>query len=312
MLLSAGELGAGLEWLGLSFDEEQLHDVLRGLDETADGMVSLDEWCAALPPDLPESEPSTQDALATLHLNPMDVSELRVGATKPTRRAEPVPPQVLAKFKFRLVQHTKLTCVWSTRNTSARSELSLWLPELDASPLTKRSKARLPLGHACANGVDAPTKAHAPLVLEVVDGSVMMGSSEHLASVVEQLFPLPLRYRLAWHSLQHKPPLYIWRAVPPSGQFLALGMLATTSEEPPPLEAVRCVPRRWCEKQPTPARLLWRDDGQGGRPGSFWAIPTMELVAAAQGAEPPEEALASWALKEGQMTIENAGWLLSQ
>jgi hypothetical protein len=52
----------------------------------------------------------------------------------------------------------------------------------------------------------------------------MMGSSEHLASVVEQLFPLPLRYRLAWHSLQHKPPLYIWRAVPPSGQFLALGM----------------------------------------------------------------------------------------
>jgi hypothetical protein len=65
--------------------------------------------CAALPPDLPESEPSTQDALATLHLNPMDVSELRVGATKPTRRAEPVPPQVLAKFKFRLVQHTKLT-----------------------------------------------------------------------------------------------------------------------------------------------------------------------------------------------------------
>jgi hypothetical protein len=124
------------------------------------------------------------------------------------------------------------------------------------------------------------------------------------------------------------------------------GMLATTSEEPPPLEAVRtatahthgtpphtpwdptpwdptlrrpcarprltsrthsprhpcplltvalcalqvrCVPRRWCEKQPTPARLLWRDDGQGGRPGSFWAIPTMELVAAAQGAEPPEE-----------------------
>ena len=75
---------------------------------------------------------------------------------------------------------------------------------------------------------------------------------------------------------------------------------------------MRCVPRRWCRRQAAPARLLWRDDGQGGRPGSFWQVPVMELVVAAQGAEPPEEASASWALDESKMSAENAGWLLSQ
>ena len=44
MMLSAGELGAGLAWLGLRLEEDQLHDVLRGLDEAGDGMVSLVEW----------------------------------------------------------------------------------------------------------------------------------------------------------------------------------------------------------------------------------------------------------------------------
>ena len=149
-----------------------------------------------------------------------------------------------------------------------------------------------------------------PLVLEVSDSSVILGSSEHLHAVVEQLLPPPARYRLAWHSLTHKPPLYVWRAVPPSGQFLALGMLATTSDEPPPLEAMRCVPRRWCERHEKPARLVWRDEGQGGRPGSFWQLPAMELLVAGQGAEPPEEALACWGLKEGKMTTDT--WLVSQ
>ena len=313
MMLSVGELGAGLAWLGMELDEAQLHDVVRGLDEAGDGMVSLDEWVNALAPEIAENEPSTQDLLAAIHLQPLDVTEIRVGAPPgPARLAEPVPPAALAKFKFKLVPQHKLSCVWSTRNTSARSDLSLWSPDLDNANLQKRSKAKVCLGHACTTSVDAPSKGHLPIVLEVIDSSVMMGSSDHLHNLVGQLLPPPVRYRLAWHSLQHKPPLYLWRAVPPSGQYLALGMIATTSDEPPALESLRCVPRRWCEKQARPAKLLWRDEGEGGRPGSFWAIPTMELIVAGGGAEPPEEALASWTLKESKMTTEAAGWLLSQ
>lgn len=39
--------------------------------------------------------------------------------------------------------------------------------------------------------------------------------------------------------------LYVWRPVPPSSVFVALGMIATTTEAPPPQDSVRCVPRRW-------------------------------------------------------------------
>jgi len=35
--------------------------------------------------------------------------------------------------------------------------------------------------------------------------------------------------------------LFIWRPVPPSDDFVALGMLATKTEDPPPLDALRCV-----------------------------------------------------------------------
>ena len=125
------------------------------------------------------------------------------------------------------------------------------------------------------------------------------------------MLPHPLRYRLVWHSTSNKPPLYIWRAVPPSGQFIALGMIASTSEEPPSTSAMVCVPRRWCARQQNKSpRPIWRDDGQGGRPGSFWSVPTIELVVAARSGEPPEEALDGWCLRKDRVSTET--WLLQQ
>lgn len=37
----------------------------------------------------------------------------------------------------------------------------------------------------------------------------------------------------------------MWRPVPPSSAFVAMGMVITTTEEPPSQDSVRCVPRRW-------------------------------------------------------------------
>lgn len=39
--------------------------------------------------------------------------------------------------------------------------------------------------------------------------------------------------------------LFVWRPVPPSSAFVAMGMVVTTTEEPPSQDSVRCVPRRW-------------------------------------------------------------------
>lgn len=118
-------------------------------------------------------------------------------------------------------------------------------------------------------------------------------------------------YRLVWHSTQHKPPLYIWRAVPPAQNFVALGMVVSTGEEPPPLTACHCVPRRWCEAV-VADRFVWRDDGQGGRAGSLWATPNMDLMLCVRGHEPGEEERTVWCLKEEKCSSDNVGWLVSQ
>ena len=84
-------------------------------------------------------------------------------------------------------------------------------------------------------------------------------------------------------------PLFLWRPVPPSSEFVALGCIATTSDEPPPPSAIHCVPRRWCrlsEKANSlpPPKLLWRDDGRNasGRTASIWRgdamLHTMQVL----------------------------------
>ena len=71
--------------------------------------------------------------------------------------------------------------------------------------------------------------------------------------LIEQLLPPPVRYRLVWHDKGAVTrPIYLWRPVPPSAQFVAMGMLSTATDEPPSLDAMRCVPRRWCAAAPYP------------------------------------------------------------
>jgi len=149
------------------------------------------------------------------------------------------------------------------------------------------------------------------VTLEIRDGAVgMLGSSsEYLEAVVEQLLPQPLRFRLVWYSVSHTK-LYVWRAVPPSGHFVALGMVATETDEPPPTSSIRCVPKLWCERVTAPPRFVWRDDGQGGRPGSMWATAGMDLMLCVPGHELPEDEAGSWCLREGRITTET--WLMAQ
>ena len=90
--------------------------------------------------------------------------------------------------------------------------------------------------------------------------------------------------------MQTGQPLYIWRAVPPSTDFVSLGMLATTSEDQPDLNAMSCVPRRWCGLSESEPLCVWRHGGQmGGRAGSFWTSSPQQLFTlhAMQGQEPP-------------------------
>ena len=48
----------------------------------------------------------------------------------------------------------------------------------------------------------------------------------------------------------------MWRPVPPSAQFVALGMVATLTDEPPSIDALACVPRKWAAAHGG-AKRLW-------------------------------------------------------
>lgn len=280
--------------------EDDLHAFLRGLDSNADGLLTLDEWAAGFPL-LAESEPATHEALATLSLKPKQVRELFEGATAKKKEFAPVPPDRLAKFKFKLHAHKAYTQIFTSKRTDLREQLTLWEPDVDdRSKLLSAKKARFKvcLGHYAVGGSESPARGlrTAPMVLEVTDTSITMGlsASEHLAAVVEQLLPPPLRYRLAWHSEEHE--LWVWRAVPPGAAFLALGMVATRSEEPPPPHAMCCVPRRWCVRDAERPRAIWKDSGGAGRPGSIWATGIqLQLMLAVLGHDPPPADLA-WRL----------------
>ena len=89
----------------------------------------------------------------------------------------------------------------------------------------------------------------------------------HLEATTAWQAPHPAAYRLVWSKTLGDQPLFAWEAEPPSEQFVALGMLFTTTAEPPATTAMRCVPALWTREAVSKPRMLWDDRGTGGRAG---------------------------------------------
>lgn len=83
--------------------------------------------------------------------------------------------------------------------------------------------------------------------------------------------------------------LYAWRPIAPD-DFVALGVVCTTTEDPPPADSIRCVPRRWVQPTSVTPIQVWNDTGAGGgRPGSIWIINSMDHITVVAGHEAPKE-----------------------
>ena len=48
--LTCGELYGGLEWLGLRLTPAQVHSIVRSVDTSGDGLLTLNEFRARLSP----------------------------------------------------------------------------------------------------------------------------------------------------------------------------------------------------------------------------------------------------------------------
>ncbi len=111
--------------------------------------------------------------------------------------------------------------------------------------------------------------------------------SDSLEWVIYQLIPHPVKYHQVWHQELGNQPFYAWKPIPPSDEFVALGMIGTTSPEEPSVELVRCVPRQWVVPTKFEPRLVWNDSGAGGKKGSVWVINSMQLMAVTEGHDKP-------------------------
>ena len=123
---------------------------------------------------------------------------------------------------------------------------------------------RLPLGHYAVAGYDKPASGRCR-TMELRDRSVFR-DSVYNAPVLARLLPIPRRFREAWRVSKGSATLCVWEPEPPDDRYVALGMVATTGQDPapPPSDAVRCVPREWCERaQEGGLEEVWRDGRAG-------------------------------------------------
>ena len=110
--------------------------------------------------------------------------------------------------------------------------------------------------------------------------------------------PHPEWYHLEWHKDSAERPIYAWKPMPPSEDFVALGMLFTTTPEQPPLVAMRCVHRSWVVEATAEPQCIWKDLGMGGKAGSVWCVSDT-LASLGEADEAGRQRGLAWATKGG-------------
>jgi hypothetical protein len=227
-------------------------------------------------------------------IKPKPIIELAV-AREVTRQLarKPLTKAILTKVKVKAHPQTQFTSVWTSRGVGAHTNCGVWAPNVSLG-LHKANRHRLYLGHYAHKGLKDPARdiKHQRMTLEVTDLNVLrLKTSDSLASVIAELFPSPLHWRQVWNTIGKRigGHFYAWAAVPPSPEFVALGMVGTTDDEPPPTHGFHCVPRKWCKPITAPPKLIWDDAGTGGRQGAMWQVGSFGLLQISHGHSPPPQ-----------------------
>ncbi|CAK9015796.1 unnamed protein product [Durusdinium trenchii] len=183
--------------------------------------------------------------------------------------------------------------------------------DTEVSGLMRVTALKVSLGHYANRGFSDARGGDAlgvgrRSILQVRDRRAFRGlsSDEYLQAVADHYCPLPTRWRQVWHQTRGTA-LYLWRPCPPSDAFVALGMVATLSSEPPPLSAARCVCKSFCRPSTEVPLQLWDDSGSGGKPASFWLVNSAQVLWASVGHNPPHETF--WELAAESITFDYLG-----
>mmetsp|Transcript_25378 Transcript_25378/g.37606 ORF Transcript_25378/g.37606 Transcript_25378/m.37606 type:complete len:717 (+) Transcript_25378:1050-3200(+) len=283
-LLSHTELRRGLEWLGMKMDHSLVSNIMKEVDKDKDGFINLEEFKSSVGWD----ESSADSGVASTFNAPALPPPMPTNDGKEGNRVKiPIPEQVLASIKIKIKKVSKFQCVWTSHGTMSRQQTSVWEPVVGAGAF-RANRAYVSLGHYVGTGYESPARdGKERLTLEITDtqGS-FVGGSGWLSHVLDKFMPRPARFRLAWSLTHGNNPFYAWEPIPPSEQFVAMGFVGTTTENPPDVRMMRCVCKDFLMKSNF-VKKVWDDSGSGGREGSIWVFNTMNLVGFVSGHDPP-------------------------
>jgi Ca2+-binding EF-hand superfamily protein len=284
-MLTCTEFYSGLCWLGLSIDITQLHDIVRSVDSDDDGLVHFSDFKKAFHAE--GDEQSVLDGTEAVK----DVNAIVIPQTPVKELAdelnEPqemilIPDAVVRGFKAKVREPADFTRLWSSEDTLSREPASVWAPSTQGG-LFSGDKFLACVGHyASPDHHKYPTEVKL-VRLRNARGGRFSPSADHKADMVRRYMPHPRRFQQVWNKQLGEDSIYVWKPIPHAKRFVALGMVVTTTDEPPEREIMHCVPRRWVMPTAFEPQMVWDDSGTGGRPGSLWVVNELGLMAATTG-----------------------------
>jgi len=252
---------------------------------------------------------STQNVIdfTELVIPPKPMKELYERDSDKGKKKVEFKKSAVRNFKIKVKEVSHFSKVWSSQGSMSKMNVSVWAGELESS-LLKQNRIKICLGHYAHPKFAKPghkslfsSSSHSSLLsvdlekkftLEIKDTEHwgIGGYGENMLPVLNKIMPHPVRFKQVWSQQHGGSPFYAWKPVPPSPNFVTLGMLATTIDEPPSVTSIRCVPRHWCVKSELSPIKLWQDAGaSGGKPGSIWVVNSLRTLVAAEGHGEPQE-----------------------
>ena len=296
-LLTCSELYGSIEFLGIKFTPDQVHNLMRKIAISNEGLASYEDFKKVFHGGEDEFESMAIAATGDNNFEivpPKPIQEL-VDITK--RNDDDLPivlnSNILKFFKVKtkpIKSSSSYLLVWNSQGTQSQQQVAVWAPSLTISILTM-TKIKLCLGHYATRGFSNPAgtkegKNHQ--LIEISDNAtIRMNRGKVFQTILRDVFPLPLRFKRLWQISRGDKTFVAWKPIPPDG-FACLGIVTTSVDEEPKNNSIRCVPLPWVKPSKVVPTKIWDDSGAGGgKPGSIWIINSYDMITVVAGHEPP-------------------------
>ena len=272
------------------------YDIIRNVDLDGNGGISFFEFkqtfMAGQAGGLADDSSHMTADFAPFTVKQYKIPELSDMAREEEKKNETVTSTQLTKLSYHVERMAEFDSIWKSRGLGTRQRLAVYNPVTKFKWVERAfsgHKLILPLGCYGNNEYRHPQSDANCCTIQIKDEAASFGSRSVVTiSGKAKHFPHPKRFHQVWATNRKGKPLYAWAGVPPSKDFVALGMVFTTNDSPPPVESLCCAPMRALKVSTFKPICLWTDKGSTGRPGSCWIVNELKLIHMVQGHDEPK------------------------